>query len=130
MFSSEFFLLHVQQQNTVIVLHIQLFVKLNQILPAIHLLLRLTVIKIPLGQPCSAGEVCQDPYAICAGTCQCHQNYYQAENNTCGKIVYFLESVTINPAMSECICTPIIINVDINILNFSAERRLAPTMST
>ena len=47
----------------------------------------MTVIKIPLGQPCSAGEVCQDSYAICAGTCQCHQNYYHAENNTCGKLL-------------------------------------------
>ncbi len=48
--------------------------------------LYIAVSKIPTGQPCSAGEVCQDPHGICAGTCQCHRNYYQAENNTCGEI--------------------------------------------
>lgn len=43
-------------------------------------------LKIPLGQPCGAGDVCQDAQGECrGGACRCRQGYFET-NDVCGKV--------------------------------------------
>ena len=42
--------------------------------------------QLALGDPCRSGDVCNDTLAQCrAATCQCQENYFVSNSNTCSK---------------------------------------------